>query len=101
MYYTLLALFFKVGIKCENHTAAIMLLKDVFEIKNKDIYFAKKERVDKQYYVDFKVTEKEVITSIEIAEDFDKKLFDFIESLNNDKIENFRKKIKMILEKNK
>jgi uncharacterized protein (UPF0332 family) len=32
MYYSVLALFFRTGIKCENHAAAIVLLRSVFNI---------------------------------------------------------------------
>lgn len=38
MYHILTALFFAVGIKCENHTASIILLKDIFDIDNKKIF---------------------------------------------------------------
>ena len=34
MYNMLTALLFKIGIKCENHTGAIILLKDLFGIDN-------------------------------------------------------------------
>ena len=55
MYYMLTALLYKVGIKCENHAAAIILLKELFKKDNSKISFAKSERVDKQYYVDFSI----------------------------------------------
>jgi uncharacterized protein (UPF0332 family) len=48
MYYITLALFLKTGIKCENHSATIILLKRIFGIDNSHISFAKRERVDKQ-----------------------------------------------------
>jgi uncharacterized protein (UPF0332 family) len=51
MYYAVLALFFATGIKCENHTAAIILLDDVFGIDSSALESAKSERLDKQYYV--------------------------------------------------
>src|SRR3990167_1462213 len=41
MYYSLLALLFRTGIKCENHTGAIILLQEVFSIDNKAISKAK------------------------------------------------------------
>jgi uncharacterized protein (UPF0332 family) len=47
MYYQVLGLFFKCGVKSENHTATILLLRELFEIDNKEIEIAKKERVDK------------------------------------------------------
>jgi uncharacterized protein (UPF0332 family) len=37
MYYSVLALFFATGIKCENHTAAIILLREIFAIDNGDL----------------------------------------------------------------
>lgn len=40
MYYRVLSLFFLVGIKSENHSATILLLKDVFGLENSKIYFA-------------------------------------------------------------
>ena len=94
MYNLLISLLFKTGIKCENHTGAIILLKEIFSIDNKDLLFAKKERVDKQYYVDFHITKAEVIEMIKIAEDFNKELYDFIAKLSNQKINEY-------LEKNK
>ena len=54
-YYCLLAFLFKCGIKSENHTASILLLKIALkEPKLSEMLLEiKKERIDKQYYVDF------------------------------------------------
>jgi len=90
MYHLLTALLFKTGIKCENHSASIILLKELFSLDNKDISFAKKERVDKQYYTDFKITKQEVIEVVKIAEDFNKELLDFISKLSNNEIQKYR-----------
>lgn len=49
MYHLLTALLFKIGIKSENHSASIILLKNLFNHDNKEIFDAKKERIDKQY----------------------------------------------------
>ncbi len=97
MYYSLLALLFRTGIKCENHTGTILLLKEVFNINDTRIEKAKKERVDKQYYVDFTVTKEEVQEMIRTAEEFNAEILDFAEKLNNEKIENYRKKAKIVL----
>ncbi len=70
MYYSLLSLLFKVGIKCENHTGGIILLKEVFNIDNAVILKGKTDRVDHQYYVDFSVTKEEVDNMIKTAEEF-------------------------------
>ncbi|MBT4540195.1 HEPN domain-containing protein [Candidatus Woesearchaeota archaeon] len=92
MYHPLLALLFRVGIKCENHTASIIMLKEVFEIDNSTISKAKAERVDKQYYVDFEVSKDETKEAIETAENFIAEMVDFIEKLNEEKINNFKDK---------
>ena len=94
MYYSLLALLFRTGIKCENHTGAIMLLKEVFNIDNVKIAKAKKERIDKQYYVDFSVKKEEVNKMVQTAEEFNAEILDFIEKLDNDKIEIYQKTTK-------
>lgn len=94
MYHSLLALFFRCGIKCENHTAAIILLREVFEIDNAAISKAKEERVDKQYYVDFNVTKEEVMQAITIAEIFIAELYSFISILTEEKIRSYREILK-------
>jgi uncharacterized protein (UPF0332 family) len=97
MYYMLLSLFFRVGIKCENHSAAIILLKELFNVDNSLISYAKKERIDKQYYVDFKIMKEEVEELIQAAEVFNSKILDFIEKLNSEKIAEFRIKMEALL----
>lgn len=94
MYYSLLALMFKCGIKCENHTGNILLLKEVFDEEelHKIISDAKEERIDKQYYVDFEITKKEVEDLIAKAQDFTIKIKLLIESLTKDKTDEIRKK---------
>ena len=54
MYNSLLALLFKTGIKSENHSASIIMLKELFRENAlyKIISLAKEERIDKQYYVE-------------------------------------------------
>jgi len=97
MYHILTALFFAVGIKCENHTGSIVLLKDIFNIDNSEISFAKSERIDKQYYTNFHITKKEVIETIQKSEIFRKKLFDFISKLNTEKINAYKSKFNDLL----
>ena len=50
----------RVGVKSENHSASIILLKKLFEEEDlyKIISSAKEERIDKQYYVQSKQAEK-------------------------------------------
>ena len=96
MYHMLTALLFKLGIKCENHSASIILLKELFSIDNSGIFFAKEERVDKQYYTDFNITKQEILEAIRIAENFNKRLLDFISKLDNQKIKEYREKFKIL-----
>jgi uncharacterized protein (UPF0332 family) len=97
MYHMTLALFFKVGIKCENHTGAIIMLDALFGIDNKPISEAKKERIDKQYYVDFSIAREEVEELITATENFNSKMLDFIERLNSEKMEKYRKNLRKML----
>lgn len=88
---------FRVGIKSENHTISIWLLKELFEIDNKSIKNAKKERIEKQYYVDSKALEQEVKDLTRDTEDFITLIFNFIETLKQDDIDRFRNKARKIL----
>ena len=56
MYNSIIALLFRIGIKSENHSGSIILFKKLFDEPNLVglISFAKKERIDKQYYVNSK-----------------------------------------------
>ncbi|MEK6926547.1 MAG: HEPN domain-containing protein [Nanoarchaeota archaeon] len=98
MYHLLAALLFKIGIKSENHSASIILLKELFNLENKDIFQAKTERIDKQYYVGFKITKEEVLDTIKKAEIFNGKIIDFISKVNNKDIEDYRGKFQKIFE---
>jgi uncharacterized protein (UPF0332 family) len=70
MYHKVTSIFHITGIKCENHSATIILLTELFGVDNKDISFAKNERVDKQYYTDIELTIEEARTLIRLAESF-------------------------------
>jgi uncharacterized protein (UPF0332 family) len=102
MYNSLIALFFRVGIKCENHSASLILFKKLFNRNDlfKIISFAKKERIDKQYYV----TTEDILTK-ESAEDMYKKAENFlvqikllINELHIENIEKIRKKFASLFE---
>ena len=100
MYNSLTALFFKVGIKSENHSASILLFNKLF--KRGDLFriisFAKKERIDKQYYVaskhnplNFKLV-KESAQDMHIkAENFLVQMKLLIKQINTEQIEKIRK----------
>ena len=103
MYNNVLSLFFKCGIKCENHSAAAILLKEFFNQKNLSLIFskAKEERIDKQYYVTpsqnnpaTKESAKEMITA---AMRFNPQIIAFKNNLKLEEIKKIRDKIRNIL----
>jgi uncharacterized protein (UPF0332 family) len=102
MYNSLSALFFKTGIKCENHAGSILLFKKLFTRIDlfKIISFAKEERIDKQYYVtsktNFVLTKESALEMIKKAEDFLVQIKLIIKNIRNEEIENLRKKFKDI-----
>jgi hypothetical protein len=58
------------GVNCDNHTGAILILAEVFEVSNQSLLHAKQERIDKQYSVDVSVTEsdtRELLTEAELG----------------------------------
>ena len=93
MYHITTALFFKCGIKCENHSATIIILKEIFNIDNNEISTAKEERIDKQYYTNFHINKQDVLEAISTTEKFNSNIRDFISKISNEKIEQIRKKL--------
>lgn len=96
MYNALLALFFKVGIKSENHSASLILFMDLFreERLHRLISFAKGERIDKQYYVESRQMSK---VSRESCNDMALKTEEFlvnmkllISQISNEKVNSIR-----------
>lgn len=102
MYNLLLALLFRAGIKCENHGGSILLLKLLFDEKElyKLVSDAKKERIDKQYYV---TTEKDEATKesaqelFEDAGDFVLKMRLVIKNLDNEFIDGVGEKFEVLV----
>lgn len=99
MYHMLTALLYKIGIKCENHTGSIILMRLLFGLDNSEIFNAKKERVDKQYYTNFKITKEEILMSIKDTEKFNSLILDFILRLTNEEIIRYRKKFSEIVKR--
>ena len=99
MYNSLTALLFKIGIKCENHTGSIFIFKKLFEITElfETISSAKKERIDKQYYVGSKdnliLTKESAQDLLSKAEDFLVKIKLMIKDLRNEEIKKLREKV--------
>ncbi len=84
MYHSLLAVLFKCGIKSENHSASILILEELFKKRDlaREIRFGKKERIDKQYYTDFKLTNLDCEDMIKKAEKFTVEIRNLIKHLS-------------------
>lgn len=72
-------------------------MKKLFNIDNSLIEFAKKERVDKQYYINFHIKKNDAEEMIKIAEKFNSELLDFISRLNKEDINMYRDKLIKLL----
>lgn len=92
MYYSALGLLFRCGIKSENHAGTIILIKLIFDIDNSMLKDAKKERVDKQYYVDFKATKEDVKKGISVAEEFNAIIKDKLDRIKENEIIDYRER---------
>ncbi len=100
MYNSVLALLFKVGIKSETHAGSIILIRKIFSLNSieKSLLIAKKERIDKQYYVtdtfNLELNEDSAMSFIKRAESTILELKSYINNLNTEKIIILRKKFK-------
>lgn len=98
MYNSLQSLFFRCGIKCENHGAASLLLKRLFCVNNLSLSFskAKEERIDKQYYITTAqanpVTKESAQALINTASKFILDVSDYKRNLKLSQIEELRKR---------
>ncbi|MEK6823913.1 MAG: HEPN domain-containing protein [Nanoarchaeota archaeon] len=91
VYYSILALLFKVGVKSENHLGSIILLKELFSLDNLFVLMLQKKRVG-TYYPDFELEKQELNGLIQKAEEFNLNLLDFISKLTNEQIKIYRNK---------
>lgn len=91
VYYSILAILFRVGIKSENHLGSIILLKEVFGLDNSFVLILQKKRVG-TYYPDFNLQKQELNELIQKAGEFNVNLFDFISKLTNEQIKTYRNK---------
>ena len=102
MYNNVLSLFFKCGIKCENHSAAAIMIKDIFDQRELSDTFskAKTERIDKQYYItslqNNPATKESAKDMISLAMNFNPKMISFKNNLNLEDIKNIREKFNKI-----
>ncbi len=91
IYYSILALLFKIGIKSENHACSIILLKEIFGLDNSFALILQKKRVG-TYYPDFELEKQELNELIQKAEEFNLNLLDFISKLTNEQIKLYKNK---------
>jgi len=104
MYNHVQSLFFKCGIKCENHSASAILLKDFFSQSELYLIFskAKEERIDKQYYItpsqNNPTTKESAKEMIGISMKFNPQITAFKNNLKLEEIKKIRDKISDILQ---
>ena len=97
MYNAVQSLFFRCGIKCENHSATAILLKKLFSVDTIYQTFskAKEERIDKQYYIismQIKpVTKESAQALIRISDSFILEVNSYKRNLKIEEIDKFRK----------
>ena len=99
MYHSVLALFYLIGLKSENHIASIMLLKSIFGIDTTRLERAKRERIDNQYYVDFHITKEVTFEMIMMAESFNSDIIDLVDKLKEKEIIEYRNKLILMFNK--
>lgn len=102
IYNTVVSLFFKCGIKCENHSGAVLLIKEVFNLPELYAIFSefKKDWIDNQYYIPIAGTEpinKEKSNErIKTAQRFNVELRSYIGRISIQQIKEMRNKIEDI-----
>jgi uncharacterized protein (UPF0332 family) len=96
IFHSVMALFFACGIKCENHTVAGWLLSDVFGLDSAVFESARKERLDKEYYVPAAPVRPDVEALARTAESFNGVLLDAIDRLTREDIETYRKRFRKL-----
>src|SRR3989338_9866800 len=97
IYNTATALFYKCGIKCENHSAAVILIKQIFDLDNLHAIFSefKKDRIDNQYYTPMinaePITKEKCEERLKTAQKFNAELRAHIEKLTLEDVRKIRK----------
>lgn len=105
VYNSVLSLFFKCGIKCENHSGAIILIKELFLLEELYSVFSdfKKDRIDNQYYVSTiktkKLEKENCLQRINQAKEFNVKIKTYKNNLRIGDIQEIRKKFEELKEK--
>lgn len=106
MYFSLYAIFTKIGIKCEIHSCTIefakRFLKEYFEdVELNFIEDSLKARVDSQYYIDRTVPDEQYQKMLQEAPQFLIKCKSILSKLNekrvNEIMDNFQREVKRLL----
>ncbi len=98
IYNSVTALFYKCGIKCENHSAAVILIKQLFKLEKLHLIFSefKKDRIDNQYYTPIAngqpITKEKCDERLKTAQKFNVELRAHMEKLTLEDIKDIRKK---------
>ena len=102
MYNTVMALFFKCGIKCENHSAAAIIIRNFFKLEKLHQTFSKikQERIDNQYYLIPENTEplskEQCREMLDTAQKFNAELLYFLKKIKLEEINIIRKEFEKI-----
>jgi len=98
IYNALTGLLFKTGIKSENHTASIILLKLIYKENElaDEIFKSKEIRENAQYFITTQKIKESSMKIIQKAEELILKLKLIIKNLNNSKIEQVREEFKKL-----
>lgn len=97
IYNAVTALFYKCGIKCENHSAAVMLVKQLFNLYDLQKTFSefKKDRIDNQYYITVEksepITKEKCEERLKTAQKFTVEVKAYMERLTLEDIGKIRK----------
>ncbi|MEK6948240.1 MAG: HEPN domain-containing protein [Nanoarchaeota archaeon] len=104
IYNSVMSLFYKCGIKCENHSAAVILVKELFNLKELYDIFSefKKDRIDNQYYTPeikkLEMTKDICNIKLKNAKDFNFHLRVYIRDLGLEEINRIRNKFNSLFQ---
>lgn len=102
IYNTVQTLFFKCGVKCENHSGAVILIRSLFKLDALYSIFSefKKDRIDNQYYVSVinaePINKEKCDERIKTAQKFNAELRAYIGKITNQEINKIRKEFQEI-----
>ncbi|HLC57624.1 MAG TPA: HEPN domain-containing protein [Candidatus Nanoarchaeia archaeon] len=96
IYNTVTALFYKCGIKCENHAGAVIMVKRLFKLDRLHAIFSefKRDRIDNQYYTPVinaePITKEKCEEMLKTAQRFNAELRAYMEGLTLEAINKIR-----------